>query len=167
MIFQISRLFIITSIISHSLALLTGTFGLTCISIGGHRPDFKYRLVRRNNELMSILEMIRFQNILSIMFHIIDLLSELACTLSFTIPLLQDYYKPSQKVRWKIAVVNLRVVISRFNSEGLFCLASKLVFVFPGRFFLHCFYQYRYAVSRLNKKQLYFSPHVPDHSRIG
>ncbi|CBY31431.1 unnamed protein product [Oikopleura dioica] len=93
---KISRIFIIASIVSHSLAFLTGIFGLTCISIGGHRPDFKYRLVKR--EPMSILEKIRFQNILSIIFHIIDLLSVLACTLSFTIPLLKDYYKPSQKL---------------------------------------------------------------------
>ena len=49
-IFKISRIFIITSIVSHSLAFLTGIFGLTCISIGGHRPDFKYRLVKRENE---------------------------------------------------------------------------------------------------------------------
>lgn len=52
----------------------------------------------KTRKRMSISEKIRFQNILSIMFHIIDLLSVLACTLSFTIPLLQDYYKPSQKV---------------------------------------------------------------------
>ncbi|CAG5111010.1 Oidioi.mRNA.OKI2018_I69.chr2.g5350.t1.cds [Oikopleura dioica] len=78
---KISRLFIIVSILSHSLAFLSGVFGLRCISIGGHRPDFKYRL-----------------NILSILFHMIDLLSVLACTLSFTIPLLRDYYKPSQKL---------------------------------------------------------------------
>ena len=86
---QAMRILILVAIASQTAAFIFSIFGLNCTSIGLQRPDLKYRLVRRKSDKDTFFNCC-IQNIVSLIFHLISLISISIGTILFTVALMKN-----------------------------------------------------------------------------
>ena len=119
------RILILVAIASQTAAFIFSIFGLNCTSIGLQRPDLKYRLVRRKSD-KDIFFKCCIQNIVSLIFHLISLISISIGTILFTVALMKN---SDQSDQYQVFQTSRLWPLIDFQTSPIFSMAISDWFI--------------------------------------